>query len=71
MSLRTVGKARLKANPPASGGNSACATRRVGDDQNGSLSFNACRRANRNAPAKAATAAASHNAQNCRVESKW
>ena len=56
-------------NTPAAP-NSACATRHVGGDQNASLSFNACRRAIRNAPATTRVAVASQSAPKARMESK-
>ena len=62
----------LTNNPHASGGESACATRRVGGDQKGSAFLElAWRRASRNDPATATPAVPSHSPANAGGASAW
>src|ERR1043166_4633403 len=50
-----------KIKPATRGGSSACVTRRVGGDQNGSASLSACRRTKRKEPTAATRATPAQN----------
>ena len=64
-------KTNLCYIPAAMSETSPSTTRRVGGDQNGSLSLMACRRAIRNAPTTANTAVSGHSRVKAIGESKW